>query len=83
MKVTIIPVVIGALGTVTKGLVKGVEELEIRTRVKTIQAILRSDRIPKEVLEICGDLLTLKFQLKTICLYWCKKNLKGVKLCGI
>ena len=29
MKVTVIPIVIGALGTVTKGLVKGQEELEI------------------------------------------------------
>ena len=30
MKVTVIPLVIGALGTVTKGLMKGLEELEIR-----------------------------------------------------
>ena len=29
MKVTIIPIVIGAFGTVTKGLLKGLEELEI------------------------------------------------------
>ena len=33
MKVTIIPIVIGALGTVTEGLVKGLEDLEIRGRV--------------------------------------------------
>ena len=37
MKVTIIPVVIGALGTVTKGLVQGLENLEITGRMKTIQ----------------------------------------------
>ena len=30
MKVTIIPRVIGALGTVTKGLIKGLEDLEIK-----------------------------------------------------
>ena len=36
MKVTVIPIVVGALGTVTKGLVKGLEELEIRKRVETI-----------------------------------------------
>ena len=30
MKVTIIPIVIGAFGTVTKGLLKGLEGLEIR-----------------------------------------------------
>ena len=32
MKVTVIPIVIGALGTVTKGLVQGLEDLEIRGR---------------------------------------------------
>ena len=30
MKVTFIPIVIGALSTVTQGLIKGVEDLEIR-----------------------------------------------------
>ena len=37
MKVTIIPIVIGALGTVTKGLVKALEDLEVGGRVETIQ----------------------------------------------
>ena len=39
--------VIGALGTVTKGLVEGLEDLEIRGRVGTIQttALLRLSRI--------------------------------------
>ena len=36
MKVTVIPIVIGALGTVTKELVQGLESLEIRGRVETI-----------------------------------------------
>ena len=37
MKVTIIPIVIGAFGTVTKGLLKGLEDLEVGGRVDTIQ----------------------------------------------
>ena len=53
MKVTIIPIVIGALGTVTKGLLKGREELEVGGRVETIQttASLRTARIVRRVLE--------------------------------
>ena len=37
MKVTIIPIVIGDFGTVTKGLLKGLEDLEFGGRVETIQ----------------------------------------------
>ena len=53
MKATIIPIVIGALGTVTEGLVKGLEDLEIMGRVETVQttALLRSARILRRVLE--------------------------------
>ena len=53
MKVTIIPSVIGALDTVPKGLVHGLEDLEIRGQVETIQttALLRSTRILRRVLE--------------------------------
>ncbi len=36
MKVSIIPVVIGTFGTVTKGLVQGLDDLEIMRRVETI-----------------------------------------------
>ena len=36
MKVTTVPIVIGALGTVTEGLLKGLEDLEIREQVETI-----------------------------------------------
>ncbi len=39
MKVTIVPIVIGALGTVTNGLLKGLEDLEVSGRVETIQMI--------------------------------------------
>ena len=34
MKVTIVPIVIGALGTVSKGLLKGLEELDVGGRVE-------------------------------------------------
>ena len=37
MKVTIEPIVIGAFGTITKGLLKGQEDLEVGGRVETIQ----------------------------------------------
>ena len=37
MKVTIIPIVIGAFGTVTKGLLKGMDDLEVGRRVEIIQ----------------------------------------------
>ena len=64
MKVTIVPIVIGALGTITKGLLKGLENLEIGGRVETIQmtALLRKARILRRVLETRGDLLSLKLQ---------------------
>ena len=62
MKVTIIPIVISALFTVTKGLVQRLEDLEIRGRVEIIQttALLRSARILRGVLE------SLKLQWETI-----------------
>ena len=37
MKVTFIQIVIGALGTVTEGLLRGLEDLEIKEREETIQ----------------------------------------------
>ena len=53
MRVTIIPIVTGMFGTVTKGLLKGLEDLEVGGRVKTIQstALLRMDRTLRRVLE--------------------------------
>ncbi len=42
MKVTFIPIIIGGLGTVTKGLIKGLEDLEIKGREETIQIIAYS-----------------------------------------
>ena len=52
MKVTVIPIISGALGTTPKGLVRGLEELEIRRRAEAIQitALLRPARILRRVL---------------------------------
>ena len=68
MKVTIIPIVIGAFSTVTKGLLKGLEDLKVGGRLETIQTttLLRTARILRRVLEIWGDLLSLKLHWKTI-----------------
>ena len=53
MKVTIVPIVIGALGTVTNGLLNGLEDLEVGGQVETIQttALLRTAKILRRVLE--------------------------------
>ena len=52
MKVTVLPIVIGVLGTIPKGLVKGLEDVEIGL-VVTIQttALLRSIKILRRVIE--------------------------------
>ena len=68
MKVTIIPIAIGAFGTVTKRLLKKLEDVEICGRVEIIEttALLRAPGILRRVLETWGDLLSLKLQWKTI-----------------
>ena len=64
MKVTIIPPMIGAFGTVTKGLLKGLEDMEVGGQEETIQttALLTMTRILGRVPETWGDLLSFKFQ---------------------
>ena len=54
MKVTIIPIVIGAFGTVTEELVKGLKDSEMNGRVETTQTItlLRTAIIQRKVLKI-------------------------------
>ena len=68
MKVTIVSSVIGALGTITKGLLKGLEDLDVGGWEETIQmtALLRTARILRRVLETWEDLLSLRLQWKTI-----------------
>ena len=64
MKVTIIPIVIGAFGIITKGLLKRLEDLEVGGRMETIQTTvsLKTARILRRVLEAWEDLLSLKLQ---------------------
>ena len=74
MKVTIIPIVIGAFGTVTEGLLKGLEDLEVGGRVEAIQTtLLKTARILRRIMETWEDLLSLNLQWKTISLRWCEK----------
>ena len=53
LKVTVILIIVGALGTIPKGSLKGMGDLGIRGQVKTIQtrALLKSARILRRVLE--------------------------------
>ena len=53
MKVMMKPIITSVLGTIPKGLVKGLEDLEIREQVETIQttALLRSTRILRRIQE--------------------------------
>ena len=84
MKVTIVPIGIGALGTITKGLLKGLEDLEVGGRTETIQAtaLLRTAGILRLVLETCWNLLSLKLQWKSS-VNTDVKNSKGVNIEGI
>ena len=75
MKVTIISIVISVFGTITKGLLKGLEDLEVGGRVETIQttALLKTASILRRVLETWEDFLSLNLQWKIISLRWCEK----------
>ena len=60
IKMIVIPLMVGALGTAFKNLEKRIGELEIRDRIKTVQttALQRSAKILRRVLEKKGDLLS-------------------------
>ena len=65
MRMTVIPMIVGARGTVPKGLEeRRLKELEIRGRFVTIQitALLRLTRILERVLEKRIDSLSLRLQ---------------------
>ena len=66
MKLIVMPLVLDTLGAISKGLVKGLGNLETWGQVQTTQATgsLRSARILRRVLEIWGDLLSRKLQWK-------------------
>ena len=64
MRVTVITIVNDALELVPKGLESGLEKLEIRGQIETLQitALLTSAWILRRVEEIWGDLLSLMLQ---------------------
>ena len=63
MQVTVIPIVIGALCTVTKGLILEPEDLEIgRVEGYSNYSFIKIGENTKRVLETRGDLLSLKLQ---------------------
>ena len=68
MQVAIIPIIIRAFGTVIKGLLKGLEELEVGGRVEFIQttALLRTATILGRVVETWEDLVSFRFQWKAL-----------------
>ena len=68
MQVASIQVVTGAFGTVTKRLLKELEDLDVGGLEDTIQttALLRTARILRKVQDTWGDLLQLTLQWKTI-----------------
>ena len=51
--IIIVPIVIGAFGTVPKKALKGLEDSDVGGRVETIQttALLRIERIPRRVMK--------------------------------
>ena len=71
---TIIPIVICAFGTVTRGLLKGLEDLEVGGRVETIQTttLLRTARILRRVPETCSPSDSSERSLANACV----KNLQ-------
>ena len=74
MKVTVIPIIVGALEIVYKNLEKRLDKLKIRGRLENTQttAVLKSTRILKIILKTRGDLLPFRF--------WKKPSVKtGVK----
>ena len=64
---TVIPIVIVELDTVTKGLIVRLEDLERRWRMLTIHttALLKMARILRRIQETWEDLLSLKLSWKT------------------
>ena len=63
MKVTIISIVTGALGTVTKGLVQGVEDLEITERVEIGQ---NTEKSPEDLRRLVVTQIPVRNHLLTL-----------------
>ena len=81
MKATVKPNVNLPLGIILKGLVKKLEDLEIRGQVKTIQttAVLRSTRILRRVPRDLRRLVVTKVPVTDYQLTLVRKTLKCVR----
>ena len=75
MKMTVISIVIGAIGSVPKSLARRLEELEMGERAETIQTteLLKSVRILSRVLETWGYLMSPSHQWKALRQRWWRK----------
>ena len=80
IRVTVIPIGVGALGMLPKGLERGVKHLEIRGRIETSKttALLEMARVLRQVLETWGDEACCHsgLQWKMIGQCWCEKTCK-------
>ena len=58
---------------------KGLKKLEIIGRIETIKIteLLRLTKIPRRVMETWGNLLSLKFQWKTLSYNFCERHAKS------
>ena len=67
LRVSVMPFVIGAVGTVSKGLKKRMAELEIGGKIETLRTmvLLRLARILRRVLETGGDFTVIKSFVKS------------------
>ena len=63
MKMMIVPIVIGAFGTVTKGLLKGLEDVEVGRWSGDHPT---TTLLKRRILKTLGDLLSFKPQGKTL-----------------
>ena len=79
MKVTVIPIVIGTLGTVPKAFLKRLEKLEIGGGIGTIRTtiLLKSARILRRFLQAFGNFLSFTLLWKTISKFFCEKLASG------
>ena len=78
MKVMVIPIEIGAFGTVTKDWWRDWRtwKKEYEWRPSKTSALLRSAGIQRRALKTWGDMLSLKLQWENISLRWCEKRAK-------
>ena len=75
MKVTIVPIMIGALGTITKGLLKELEDLEVGGRVRDYpnDSIAKNSLNPETSPRDLRRIAVTQLLWKTTSVSWCEK----------